>query len=1028
MATTTAHDRDPGRDLDRDPDRDAAQPPLRLRLFGPPQALLGGPHGRVGVTLPNERRCQLVAWLALERAWVGRRELATLLWPEQESKLAFANLRKALHRLQSAPWAAGLEAQGQALRFVADTDVQDFEAALAEGRLDEALALGQGELLQGFDDAANEAWTERLGFERERLRAAWRGAALSRLGQDDIEPAAAEALAARLVAGDPLDEAAVAAQMRALARGGQLGAARSAFRAYAERVQQELGVAPGAALRALHDGLANAAVTAASLAAAPDPAPPQAAEADPGFVGRATELQRIAELLAQDDCALLCLIGPGGVGKTRLARRAMQMLSPGFTDGAAFVALEDVPGTAEVGTRLASALGLALGGKEAALDEMRRVLAPRHMLLVLDNFEQLAADAAWLDGLVRAAPRLKVLVTSRVRPVAGSVWTLPIEGLPCPEAEDEDRIEAFDAARLFVRAALRVEPALVPAAEAAAIVDICRQVEGLPLALELAAGFTRVLSCEAIATELREGTELLRAADPARPARQASMEAVFEQSWRHLAESERAALARLAVFRGGFTAAAARGVAGASLPLLAALTDKSLMRKDGARCQIHPLLQQLALQRLDGAERAATEAAHSRHFLRWLAEVRPGIRHAERKAMQEVDAEFDNVRAAWRHAVEHGPAVLLTRAAYTLMSYCDHRARRIECLTLLREAMQSATAGADRGLAAVLAGSAAHLEVRLDRYAEAEALALRALSTAEQVGDLTTQQQSTTVLGAATARLGRLDDARRWLERTLKLAERTADGTHRAATYDNLALIERLRGRLDDSLTLYRQGLRLHRELADAGGEAQCLNNLGVVHILRNEFEPAREVLQASRRLCEQHGLTSIRSMVEINLANVAMEAGDDEASHTHARQALEITQTNGQRALTIDARLALCAVALHRGELAGAREELRAALETALPMQRPALLVQLVPLFAEVLAAQGERAVAARVMGHALQQQPGLVGRERAQALACLQRWGAPAEPADWHGPALDVLAQRVVVETPLAYAPLIAELRQAG
>ncbi|MBI5716208.1 MAG: tetratricopeptide repeat protein [Burkholderiales bacterium] len=1017
---------------------------MRLRLFGPPQAETGAAPPAGTQALPNERRSQLVAWLALKRAWAGRRELAALLWPDQESKLAFANLRKALHRLQPAPWAAGLEAQGQALRFCAATDVQEFEAALAEGRLDDALALGQGELLQGFDDPANGAWTEWLQFERERMRTAWRGAALARLEQPGLVAGEAEALAARLVAADALDEAAVAAQMQVLARGGQLGSARAAFRAYAERLQRELGIAPGMALKALHDGLANvpagpagpagpaAAGTSAAPSAAATASPAPAGDPDPGFVGRTTELRRIGELLAQDDCQVLCLIGPGGVGKTRLARHAQQAMAAGFADGAAFIALEDVASTAEVGTQLAAALGLALSGKGAPLDEVRGLLAPRHALLVLDNFEQLAAEAAWLDEFVRAAPRLQLIITSRVRPLAQCVWALPIEGLPCPEAEDEDRLDAFDAARLFVRAAQRVEPALVPAAEAAAIVDICRQVEGLPLALELAASFTRVLSCSAIAAELREGTELLRAADPARPARQASMEAVFEQSWRHLADAERAALARLAVFRGGFSAAAARRVAGASLPVLAALADKSLLRKDGARCQLHPLLQQFALQRLDeqvrGPERLRLAAAHSSHFLRWMAEVRPPVRHAERKVMQELDAEFENVRTAWHHGALHGPADVLAGACYSLMSYCDHRARRAEGLAMLREAMQGELARRDERLAAVLAGSAAHLEARLDRYAEAEALALRALAVAERVGDLTTQQQTTTVLGAATARLGRLDDAKRWFERTLRLAEQAADGTHRAATFDNLALIERIRGRLDESLALYRQGLAQHREIGDAGGEAQCLNNLGVVHILRNELAPAREVLQAARRLCERHGLASIRSMVEVNLANVAMQAGDHEAARTHAAQALETSLANGQRGFAIDARLALGTVALQGGDLDEAREQLRAAMETALPMQRPAMLVQLTRIFAELLAAQGEQAVAVRVMGFALQQRPGLVGAERLDAEARMRGWGAPATQAPaWTGPALEALAERIVVEAPLAHAPLIAELRGA-
>ena len=196
--------------------------------------------------------------------------------------------------------------------------------------------------------------------------------------------------------------------------------------------------------------------------------------------------------------------------------------------------------------------------------------------------------------MLEAAPRLRIVVTSRVRLGLTTEWLLPLAGLPTPELEDESDAEAFDAVRLFIQAAQRVEPALVPSVEAAAIVDICRQVEGLPLALELAASWTRVLSCAAIAAELRRGTELLQAVDAAQPARHASMDVVFDHSWRLLTPVERDALARLSVFRGGFSAEAARAVAGASLPVLGALADKSLLRKDDARIYLHPLVNQFA--------------------------------------------------------------------------------------------------------------------------------------------------------------------------------------------------------------------------------------------------------------------------------------------------------------------------------------------------------------------------------------------------------------------------------------------------
>ena len=150
---------------------------VSLFLFGPPTVEYGGES----VALPFERRNQLLVFLALKRAWVGRSELAALLWPEQENKLAYTNLRKILHRLQSLPWARGIESQGGALRFEAETDVFAFESALREQRIADALPMRRGELLAGFDDDQSEAWSSWLNFERDRLRVAWRDAALNRL-------------------------------------------------------------------------------------------------------------------------------------------------------------------------------------------------------------------------------------------------------------------------------------------------------------------------------------------------------------------------------------------------------------------------------------------------------------------------------------------------------------------------------------------------------------------------------------------------------------------------------------------------------------------------------------------------------------------------------------------------------------------------------------------------------------------------------------------------------------------------------
>jgi predicted ATPase/DNA-binding SARP family transcriptional activator len=990
---------------------------VRLRLFGAP-ALESDGHVSM---LPFERRTQLMAYLALKRGWIARAELATLLWPEQETKLAYANLRKILFRLQSMPAADRIEVQGSAVRLDAVTDVFEFETALRDDRLADALAIRRGELLDGFDAGGGEAWASWLSFERDRLRAAWRGAALTRL-DEDLDASEAVDLSARLLDADPLDEAALAAHMTWLARSGQSARARSAFRDFGKRLAEDLGLDPGPELKALHDSIAAGGVSTPAVARAM-PA------ADGEFIGRSVELRQIADLLAKNDCRLLTIVGQGGVGKTRLAQRALDERSADFTDGGAFVPLDDVAMAAEFGGRLARDIGVEWNKHGEPLDQAIEYLRARQLLLVLDNFEQLADGATSTIGRVlQACPKLKIVVTSRVRLGLPGEWLLPLEGLPCPEIEDADRVDAFDAARLFVRAAHRVEPALLPSAEAGAIVDICRQVDGLPLALELAAAWTRVLSCAAIATELREGTELLRAVDATRPARHASFDVVFEQSWRLLTAVERNTLSRLAVFRGGFTAEAARAVAGASFPVLGALADKSLLRKDDARLFLHPLIHQLTRLRFDqSASRAATEKTHALYFHRVLCEARPAVESGDRDALAKLDIEFENCRIAWRWAVAHGAGDALRDSTLSLFHFCDHRDRYDEGLALLAEALGSSAAAADPMLSGLLLAATAHLQYRLDRYADAIATAAKALTAARSMRGTAMQTLALQVLGSCNLRLGNLADAQRHFSKALQHAQAGTEPRKIAVMLANRALVEKAAGRYDEALRLSFESLAQYRRVGDVAGEALTLNNLGVLYGTLKQYESATMHYRSALAICERHGLLTTRALVLSNLTEIAMITNDREAP-SYAARGLELARMSGNRALAASLNIHIARQALSRRDLAAARTHLAESMEAALAIGRPSLQIDGLCCFAELLAEQGELECAHRVLTFA-SDAPSVSVPERDEIQSRLARLSAEVRPGPPRLP-FDVreLVHRIVVETSIAHAPLIAALRGSG
>jgi len=996
--------------------RPGAAMPAHLILLGTPSIA----HGDATRALPFERRTQLLAYLALKAGWVGRAEIAALLWPEQEAKLAYTNLRKALHRLPALAAGVDVQAEGNALRVGVDTDVGAFESALRDGRIADALALWRGDLLRGFDEDANEAWTGWLRFERDRLRGAWRSAASEYLaGDPPVRDAIA--LAARLVEADPLDEGALRLHLQALVRGGQVAHARQVHREFADRLQRELALAPGPALAAVFEA-PGASRSPDRTAAAPRPA----AAAD-GFVGRAVELRRVSGLLAQDDCRLLCLSGPGGVGKTRFAQRIVAELGDRFEDGATFVALDDLSSAQEIGARLLRELGVVAKARVEAGDQAVETLRAMQKLLVLDNFEHVIDGAPLVERLIAQCPRVRIVVTSRIRLALPSEWLFPLEGLPWPDAEDRDRIEDFDAVRLFAGVARRMRPDFSAANEAVAVIDICQQVEGLPLALELAASWTRLLSCEAIAKELREGRELLRSEDGVRPARHASIEAVFEQSWRLLSDIERDVLARLSVMSGSFTAEAARDVAFARLAVLASLADKSLLHRDDARLRLHPLVQQLAGAKLPADAAFAAHAAHAAHYLNLLHQLKPGLRVMGPEALEVIDSDYENCRQAWHFAVETGEGAALRQSVPALVGYFEDRARFAEGRALLAGAIESSLAERDPALKALLVGQAALIELRLARYAEADAMAADALAIGRHSGDPGIRFRALSVRAGCAVNTGRLADAKRWYSEALAVARRTGALADVAPTLENIALVEKRLGRYDEALRMSSEAIDRYRAHGDVARLAVGLSNLGSLHLFLGRTGPGKAALEEALRLAERHDLVSTKAYALANLVELALKERDRSRAQELADRALGMTEAAGMRALAGWLELQRARLAAWRGDLAQAHALLSKGAALASALDAPSLKAAAIIACADVLHALGEPASAQHVLAFGMAQDA-ISAPDREELRQAWEGLGSDPLPATWPVASLDDLMRRLADEAALAHAPLVAALRSAN
>jgi predicted ATPase len=402
------------------------------------------------------------------------------------------------------------------------------------------------------------------------------------------------------------------------------------------------------------------------------------------FIGRAAELSQVRTRLLDPACCLLTVLGPGGIGKTRLAVQAAGDLPAHFEQGVYFVPLQGVASGEFLVLAIAEAVNFTLSGSQPPLTQVLNYLGNKTMLLVLDNFEQLIGQ----DGrmilleILAAVPTIKLLVTSREALNLQEEWLFTLQGLPVPDSTQPRPIDADGAVALFTARAQQVRPDFSAADEAAEVLRICRLIEGVPLAVELAASWTKTLNCGAIADEIARSLDFLVTRLHNLPDRHRSMAAVFDYSWQRLSETEQQVFQRLSVFRGGFRRDAAVQVAGASLGDLAALVDKSLLRREvDDRYQLHELLRQYAEAQLAAQPEAMhrTRQAHCAYYAEFLSQRSDAIESGDqRSTVAEITAELDNVRAAWQWAIEQVQVSAIQKLTHTFTVFCHYQSHYLE--------------------------------------------------------------------------------------------------------------------------------------------------------------------------------------------------------------------------------------------------------------------------------------------------------------------------------------------------------------
>jgi predicted ATPase/DNA-binding SARP family transcriptional activator/DNA-binding CsgD family transcriptional regulator len=852
--------------------------------------LLGGFRVSVGARTVGEdgwrlkRARSLVKLLALSTAHrLHRDQIVERLWPESSPGSAANSLRQAIHVARRA-----LGADSDLLRFVDGwlelcpdgdlwVDVEAFEEAASVARRYEdpapylvAVDLYAGDLLP---QDRYEAWAE---HRREGLRRTYLGLflELAELYEKRGEPEAAIEILGRALEAEPAHEGANVALMRLYSSGGRSQEAILQYERLRKALSVGLGVQPEEATRHLYEQI---------LAGHADARPPAESSSSDGssdrlrwhnltaertsFVGREREIVEVERLLSMT--RVLTLTGAGGSGKTRFAMTVARRLVESYPDGVWFVELASLSDGTLIPQAVAAALGVEERPGQRVISTLTRALYRKKLLLILDNCEHLIEASAWLvETLLDSCPGLRVLATSReALNVAGElVWS--VSPLSVPEEGHSfavDGVAGYGSVRLFAERARYRDPAFALSPEnVEAVATICRRLDGIPLAIELAAAKVGGLPVEQIAERLEGSLGLLAGGRRMAPPRQQTLEGALDWSYELLTGSERDLFRRLSLFAGGWTLEAAEAIGPGTgtedevLGLLLRLVDKSLVVAEAnegggePRYRMLEPVRQYAGEKLGkSGEEAEVLRRHAAFFVRLAEEAELGLNGAEHaRWLERLESEHDNLRAALSWLLgEGGDAGSGVRLAAAMWPFWFARGYLSEGRRWLEGAASRSGPAATPARAKALNG-AGSLATFQEEYGAARALIEEGLAISRELGDKEGVASSLANL-CGVAMLGQRDDIPviDVLEEALRLRPKLQD----RRTVGNLFILEGrvalAGGDLERSVALGEEGLSLYREARDDYGIAMCLLHVGFVTLKRGEYERTTSVLREGLRL-----------------------------------------------------------------------------------------------------------------------------------------------------------------------------------
>ncbi len=767
------------------------------------------------------------------------------------------------------------------------------------------------------------------------------------------------------------------------------------------------------------------------------------------FVGREVELAALAGLLGDPQCSLLTIVGPGGIGKTRLGIAAAEHMQAQFPDGSWFVPLAPVNSPLLIVPTIAESVGLKFQDPTNLAAQLLRYLHAKKALLLMDNAEHLVDGVGVFSEILKDCPHVKLLVTSRERLNLSSEWVFDVQGLPLPLGPQVKHFEAYSSVVLFLQSARRVQVGFeLASADHPWVLKICQIVDGMPLGIELSAAWVGMLSVEEIATEIERSLDFLSVEMHDFPERHRSMRATLDQSWKLLSAEEKLILSRLSVFHGSFNRDSAQAVCEANLAVLSSLKNKSLLRRtDRDEYDLHEIIRQYAVLRLADypAEAEHIREQHALYFVSYLARCEKDLQGARQVETLDAMAKIiDNLAQGWLYMVTHCrsfmrngepfPDALLHSALFSTSLFYEQRCRSGEVIALFKESVDylkslhtEMVEPADSAcLSSILGHISAHLGLHyyyvLD-IDKARELLEEAIQLLDMDHSRVEQAQARVMLAWLRYYQGKTNQASGMFEQSRQVFKEAGQTWWYTLSTTELAAAFLTLGRLDEAIALYQEGF----DLVDPGDLRIGLSLRGdfaIALAMQNDFAKAEQLLQENLQLSYRLRNDRLTSHIYFDLSRVALADRRIEQAENYLQQSFNIiTQFGESHDLALN-YLYSGRCSIFRGHPATARQQFRQVIRIGLALDQFHLVHDALVYTARAYIQEGQAKQALKVylLLRLCQEEDRLI-QEQFKALTAELRAALPAGQIDGLVKQAECLISRQESEAAvLAYAKLQA------